>query len=263
MSNGAAHVSRMHAGVFAPLGDDGRAALVERRIAQGIRAGVLGDGQKLPNEFELAKAFGVAVVTVRDALGNLRDQGLITTRRGRGGGSFVSASRSESTRANESLLLATPRVVLNDLALHYRAIATGCAELACQRAAPGETDVLLAILERNADADAQVWRNVVTDVQLELAALGRSARLTREHMALQRELAPLLSLQDSDPSARRANHAHVLDHLEAVRAGDVDAARAVLAASVDETVVWLLKRRQVLLRETAIEDKGLDHADRN
>ncbi|WP_166355924.1 FadR/GntR family transcriptional regulator [Phytoactinopolyspora limicola] len=263
MTHGAAHVSRMHAGVFAPLGDDGRATLVERRIAQGIRAGVLNDGQKLPNEFELAKAFGVAVVTVREALGSLREQGLITTRRGRGGGSFVSASRHDSVRANEQRLLRTTRVALNDLAAHYRAVAAACAELACLRAGPEECDVLLGILDRNLTAPPEVWRSMVTDVQLELAALSRSARLTREHMALQQEIAPLLSLQDDDEPARRVNHELVVKHVNAIRDGAADTARSVLSESVEYSVIWLVNRRRMLLEGQANGTGGRDKEQTN
>jgi len=59
------------------------AALLEGRV----RAGDLAPGDRLPGESELADAFGVHRLTVRQALSDLAARGLITTVHGRG--SFV------------------------------------------------------------------------------------------------------------------------------------------------------------------------------
>ena len=42
--------TRLHSAVFQPIGDEGRAALVERRIAEAIMGGVLAAGERLPAE---------------------------------------------------------------------------------------------------------------------------------------------------------------------------------------------------------------------
>ena len=52
---------------------------------------LLPDGSPLPAESDLADRLGVATTTVREALSTLRAEGLIRTRRGRRGGSFVCA----------------------------------------------------------------------------------------------------------------------------------------------------------------------------
>src|SRR4051794_4290145 len=89
------HIQRPSAGaraaVFAPLDTVARAEIVTRRLADAIMLGLLDDDEQLPSETDLASAFGVSTVTVREALTALRQQGLVTTRRGRGGGSFVCA----------------------------------------------------------------------------------------------------------------------------------------------------------------------------
>ena len=81
--------------VFAPL-DDGalRSEAVVRRLGSAIALGLLGDGEQLPAETELATMLNVSTVTLREALAELRELGLVETRRGRGGGSFV-RSRDE------------------------------------------------------------------------------------------------------------------------------------------------------------------------
>lgn len=59
-----------------------------RRIAdflrEAIRSGEYGPGDRLPGENDLMASYGVARMTVRQALGVLRDEGLAETRRGAG-----------------------------------------------------------------------------------------------------------------------------------------------------------------------------------
>src|SRR5882762_5568563 len=81
--------SSARSALFAPLDQIGRAEAVTRRLTDAITLGLLADAEQLPSETELASQFGVATVTVREALVALRQQGLVETRRGRGGGSFV------------------------------------------------------------------------------------------------------------------------------------------------------------------------------
>ena len=47
--------ARLLSAVFQPIGDEGRAALVERRIAEAITGGVLHAGERLPSEQDLAQ----------------------------------------------------------------------------------------------------------------------------------------------------------------------------------------------------------------
>lgn len=56
-------------------------------LAREIRSGSVGHGAQLPGEVELAKRFAVSRNTVRSALAVLSEDGLITTRTGKG--SFV------------------------------------------------------------------------------------------------------------------------------------------------------------------------------
>ena len=69
--------------VFAPL-DDGalRSEAVVRRVGSAIGLGLLADGEQLPTETDLATMLNVSTVTLRDALAELRELGLVETRRG-------------------------------------------------------------------------------------------------------------------------------------------------------------------------------------
>ena len=102
--------------------------------------GVLSAGERLPAETELAAALGVAPATAREALLALRNGGLIVTRRGRNGGSFIADNADPVHFANRTVLDSS-RVSLRDAAQHYLAITAACVELAARRADPGEIEV--------------------------------------------------------------------------------------------------------------------------
>ncbi|MXI40464.1 GntR family transcriptional regulator, partial [Escherichia coli] len=59
------------------------------QLATAIRLGVFVHGEHLPPERELAERLGVSRNSLRDAIAALRTSGLVTTRRGRGGGTVV------------------------------------------------------------------------------------------------------------------------------------------------------------------------------
>ncbi|MDH6195524.1 GntR family transcriptional repressor for pyruvate dehydrogenase complex [Mycobacterium frederiksbergense] len=238
--------SRLRTAAFAPIGDEGRTELVETRLVQAISAGTFLEGERLPSENELANLFGVAVVTVREALGALRYRGLIETRRGRHGGSFVRPSRGAVEAVNAQVLKSMPRVALADLGLHYEVISSACAEYACLRATPEELAVVHEVLTQARDLPPELWRRRITDAQLELASLSQSVRLTSEHVRLQTEFTPLLALQDADPKARRATHDALVEQVEATRRRDVESARRIVRETVRESVHWLVAYRASL-----------------
>ena len=138
--------SRARSAIFAPLGDIGRAALVEQRLAEAIRSGILTPGERLPSEPELAGMLGVAVVTVREALIGLRAQGLVVTTRGRGGGTVVAEDARLDEEALAQRLGVLSRAELHDLADHYVLLLAGCAELAAERADAVEIEALRDLL---------------------------------------------------------------------------------------------------------------------
>lgn len=235
--------TRLHSAVFQPIGDEGRAALVQRRIAEAIMGGVLAAGERLPPETELAAAFGVAPATAREALFALRERGLIVTRRGRNGGSFIADSADPVHFATRALLDGS-RVSLRDAAQHYLAVTAACVELAARRADASEIDMIVTRLERVDDHDLAAWRRASDDAVIELAALSQSARLTREQMKLQGEFSPLFALIDTDPVSRVACRSALLEVLRAVGGGDAETAGRALRASTQHCVEWLIAHRE-------------------
>ncbi len=188
--------------VFAQLADTGRAEQVAQRLTDGIVLGVLHPGERLPSEPELARRFGVALITVREGLGILREAGLVETRRGRDGGSFVVADDAEHRSLITSRLRALAQVELSDMAVYFGAILAAVAERAAERAAEGDGERLGAWLAAADFGTAASARTNQGGFFLELAVLSQSARLVREQIRLQAEFGPLLLLGLDDERAR-------------------------------------------------------------
>ena len=257
--------SRLRIAAFAPIGEEGRTELVETRLVQAISVGAFIEGERLPSETELSHLLGVAVVTVREALGTLRHRGLIETRRGRNGGSFVRPSHGTVEEVNARELMTMPRVALADLGVHYEVVSSACAEYACLRATPEELRIVEQILRETRDLPSPLWRRRITEVQLELAALSQSVRLTNEHVRLQTEFTPFLALQDLDAAARLSTNEALLAQITATQVGDVAAAREAVRMSVRASVRWLVQFRSELLKTSQTEDLrvtlGARHAE--
>lgn len=228
---------RARQAVFAPLDSLGRAQTVTRRLADAIALGLLRDDEQLPSETDLAATFNVSTVTIREALTVLRQQGLVRTRRGRGGGSFVTAPPDPHAVLLRSRLAATSLADLRDLCDHYVAVTGHAALLAAERAGEDDLTRIRISGERFADAtDAGTRRRADGHFHVEIAAAGQSTRLTRAEMDLQTEVGPLLWLPFSDGAA----HALAVEQHEAVRAaiaaGDGEAARRLTTLHVREAL---------------------------
>ncbi|NYD73375.1 GntR family transcriptional regulator [Leifsonia soli] len=239
--------------VFAQLDDAGRAEQVARRLTDAIVLGVLSSGERLPSEAELARRFGVALVTAREGLGMLRRAGLVETRRGRDGGSFVMRTGDADDSHVIGRLRGVSQVELGDLAVYVTAIAAGCADRAAERSTPSDDARLRAWV---ADADfsqaAEARRNA-GGFLLELAVLSQSARLVREQLRLQAEFGPLLWLGMRDPAIRASAAAAATAVAEAVAARDGAAARAHIGGLLDEVARWLLAAKARIEREGTID----------
>ncbi|MEM9908893.1 MAG: GntR family transcriptional regulator [Cyanobacteria bacterium P01_D01_bin.44] len=57
---------------------------ISEQLKAKIEAGQYEPGARLPSEFDLGEAFGVSRTTIRRAVANLTQQGLVTTQRGKG-----------------------------------------------------------------------------------------------------------------------------------------------------------------------------------
>lgn len=236
--------------IFAQLADAGRAEQVARRLTDAIILGVLEHGERLPSEPELARRFGVAVITVREGLGMLRDSGLVETRRGRDGGSFVHSGTGHES-ALESRLRTVSRVELADMAVYFATILGGCADRAAARSTDAEGDRLVAWVRQASFDSAAAARSNTGGFYLEMAVLSQSPRLVREQIRAQAEYGPLLLLALDDDAVRVSTERGNLAIADAVLAHDSDGARALVGAQLAAHSEGLLRAKDALDRAAA------------
>jgi GntR family transcriptional regulator, transcriptional repressor for pyruvate dehydrogenase complex len=119
---------------------------VAEQIRRHIGLGLIGVGESLPPERELAKMFGVGRATIQAALRLLEADRLIESRRGRNGGTFVIEPRDDQAARERSLLeIRLSREQIED-ALHYRQIVEeGAAGLAAKEAVASQIEPLRSL----------------------------------------------------------------------------------------------------------------------
>jgi DNA-binding FadR family transcriptional regulator len=177
----------------------GRADQVAQRLGRAIRLGLILDGERLPSELQLSEQLGIANVTLREALATLREQGLVRTRRGRAGGTFVRAPLDADPGALPARLAALTTQDIRELADHRTAIASTVADLAARRSLPDEVDDLRRQVDRlkNARTPSE-RRRADTQFTILLASAAQSSRLTTEAIRLLAEIGDLLWLRLTD-----------------------------------------------------------------
>jgi len=122
--------------------------IIEASIRREIYNGTLTPGQKLPNEFELAKQFNVGRSAVREALKVLELAGLLVVRRGYNGGTFVAPSDFEEASEAITLTFQPGHMALDQLLEACQTIEPRAAELAAIRASDLEIDELAELVQR-------------------------------------------------------------------------------------------------------------------
>ncbi|WGL54181.1 GntR family transcriptional regulator [Nocardioides sp. BP30] len=229
--------------VFAPLEPLGRAELVSRRLADAIELELLTDGSQLPGEIELAATFGVATVTIREALADLRRMGLIHTRRGRGGGSFVTTPVGGPSDLSRRRLAAHSVMELRDMGDLYAIASGGAAALAAARASDDDVRMLRATRDELAAAiDAGAWRRADARFRVLIAVAAQSPRLYRAEIDLQAEVGTLLWL-GFDACTHDEELACCTDILDAVEARRSDDARRAAERRVRDATARLIDHR--------------------
>ena len=227
---------------FAPLETADRGEEVARRLRHAIELGVLEDGSQLPSESYLAARMGVSTLTLRAALAELRGLGLVETRRGKGGGSFVKANTGDVARMQKQSVGTYSLEDLRDLR-EFRAFLAGSAAAA---AAERSGRLSLGRLEfmseeiRTSEQPADAIR-ADSKFHIELAASSGSVRLTRQEAELQAEVGPLIWM---DPSPRRTSaadeHARIV---EAIKAGNVALSRQLAEEHVRRDMNLVIDER--------------------
>ena len=82
-----------------------RPSAIAEVLQQNILSGHYAPGDRLPSEADLCAHFNVSRPTLREALGRLSASGLIQSRRGAGGGAFVTRPEPDALGARIGTLI--------------------------------------------------------------------------------------------------------------------------------------------------------------
>jgi GntR family transcriptional regulator, L-lactate dehydrogenase operon regulator len=209
------------------------------RLLQSIRLGVVGAGERLPSERELADRLGVSRVTLREAIRSLADAGYVESRRGRYGGTFV----------NETLPVPPEHVgdgrrmdaaALEDaLSLRY-VLETGAAEMAAARSlSPADRRHLTSTLSEAATCGLADYRRKDSRLHLAIAEVTASGSLTTALADARMRVNQLLDeIPLLEPNLEHSNSQHEII-VDAILAGDPDSARRAMTEHVEGTASLL------------------------
>ncbi|MCS0636158.1 FCD domain-containing protein [Streptomyces sp. LP05-1] len=197
------------------------------QILQVVRLGLVPGGERLPAERELAERMGISRVTLREVLKVLQEQGLVESRRGRYGGTFV--LHRERTPGEREPHRRGAAVDLEDTLRFREVLEVGAAGLCAAHGLPaGGEPRLLAALRATRDAPLEEYRRQDTLLHLTLAELSGSPSLTAQYAAVRATVNELL---DRMPllvrNLEHSQHQHTA-LVEAVLDGDADGAREVM-----------------------------------
>ena len=214
--------------------------------------GLFAEGQQLPSETELAMQFGVATVTLREALAYLRQRGVIETRRGRNGGSFIRAIEEIPAEIVLSRLDELSTIDLRDLCDEHIAISGTAARLAARRASREHHQHLAQYIETLGKATTRhERRRADARFHIEIAVASQSVRLTHAEIRLQAEIGELLWLPvPGAPSVETIQQEHTAIR-EAIVAGDPNLAGALVEAHVNRGIKRLIDMKLELLAQEA------------
>src|SRR5829696_855924 len=232
--------TRVHR-LLSPVPSSGVADAVGRRLADAIHLGLLEPGQQLPSESALAAQLGVSTVTLREALASLRQQGLVETRRGRHGGSFVCGPGAASISRLRTRLRQLSVIELRDFGDEWSAIAGAAARLAAARSSADQITRLRDLAGRVESATSIGDRGRAhSRFFIEVALASQSERLTRVEVRLQAETGDLLwtpSDERFDPVAASATLRSIAD---SIADEDGAVARELAERHVQLATRWLI-----------------------
>ena len=141
-------------GVLRPVREGNAFEETVERLLTVIKLGVVGPGDRLPPERELAAQLGISRLTLREAIRELNKAGYVESRRGRMGGTFITYTRPAPNVGDLRKLAQERGAKLTDALTFRYAVETGAADmLARQFAAPDSAARRETLLGRLADVN--------------------------------------------------------------------------------------------------------------
>lgn len=231
--------------VWRPVRGGNAFEITVARLAQAIRLGLVAVGERLPPERELAEQLRVSRVTLREAIGALREAGYLESRRGRSGGTFVVQAGprpdgTDGTRPDAGTLARQMGEQLHDALDFRRVLEPGAAALAAARPlSAAQRSRLVGCLAASRDRDPATRRVNDSRLHLAIAVASGSESVAAAVADVQLRLDHLLA---AIPVIRRnldhsdVQHTRIVD---AILAGDPQVARTTMEEHCDGTAELL------------------------
>jgi DNA-binding FadR family transcriptional regulator len=233
--------------IYRSLPEIERADAIVDRISTAIALGLLKVGERLPPEAALSDMFGVGGATLREALTELRERGVVETRRGRSGGSFVVKQPQTQAEAMRKWFLSTSISEIRDIGDEHSAIATTTIRLACERAEPHDFERLQELARALVLAPSpEVRASADSRFHIELAVAAQSPRLANAEIRLQQETVQQLWSPLAvafDPETATAEH---LELVRAVAQDQPEKAQSLVLEHIRRNIFHLIDTKLTL-----------------
>jgi len=207
------------------------------RLSAAIKMGLYRQGEQLPAERELAELMGVSRTTLREAIRVLVEQGFLSVKRGRNGGTFVAEVPLKPSVVELKQRLSQIGTTLNDILDYRLVVEPGVAALAADRATPAQLDqlqTLVAQMPHVADQFAE-HRRLDTQFHLSIAKATQCDRLVSAIASIHADLSDLLAIIPHSPTACLVSAMQHDRILQAIQAGDADRARQLMTDHITRT----------------------------
>lgn len=213
------------------------------RLLTTIKLGLCEPGSRLPPERELADRLDVSRVTLREAIRALQRSGYVESRRGRYGGTFVSAELPNLTKAAARRLARVTGYSLDDTLTLRAVLEEGAAEqaaIAATRTSGGDLVALTSCFEDCAGAgDVHEYRRLDSRFHLAVAETAGSPSLTSAVATARMRVNGFLdAIPVLEPNIDHSERQHA-KIVSAIVAGRPEAARRAMAEHLSATAALL------------------------
>ena len=225
----------------------GRADQVTQQLETAIGLGLLNPGERLPPEQLMADRMGVSPLTLRQSLAVLRSKGLLETRRGRGGGSYVTGTLPVREAEIARVLRRYKSDDLRDLIDLAASTAGSAARLASRRSDEQDVRRLRGLAQRFAASDEpHMRRQADARLHIGLGVAAQSRRLTSLLIQVHAELSALTWGQEWSQEHAAAVQGHTV-LLDAVGQGDAAAAEDLAIEHFEREGMLIIDQHLALL----------------
>jgi GntR family transcriptional regulator, transcriptional repressor for pyruvate dehydrogenase complex len=232
---------------------------IAERIVTAIALGEFVPEQRLPTERELASLLEVSRTTVREAIQRLQASGFVTTKRGRGGGTFVLTGRGADADNMIARTLGPAWAELTEILDFRSLVEQQIARTAAKRRDDRDIALIRNAVQQYADApDRDASRLADHALHQAIARATHNARLVELSAQVRREVS--LGF-DAEPYTPEVRHRALRQHpslADAVIAGDPRGAARLAAEhfSLTEGMLRELHARIKLRSEGDLHGRG-------